>query len=154
MSGPPYLPPGQSSLPAERFILFADTSHQVMQIDESVGTKNGVAFTGEWQSPTLNRDGYHKYSIIRLGLLYAVSQVMNISVSASANGGATWSADVTVALAISSGLSTAYADFTAFGSGEGITGFDLRIRIRMADNVPVNIYGYKPFLVKRSEYNV
>ncbi len=142
----PYLPPGQSDLPAERFILFADTGSLVQRIDEAVVQKNLVSFTGLWISPTLNQivEG-HEFSLSLLELFYAATAT-TISVSASGDGGETFSTPQVISL-----LTTPERIDRVAISFEDVEGIDVRFKIELDTDVLVNIYGYRPHLVDRGE---
>lgn len=142
----PYLPPGQSDLPAERFILFADTGSLVQRIDEAVAQKNLVSFTGLWISPTLNQivEG-NEFSLSLLELYYAATAT-TISVSASGDGGETFSTPQVISL-----LTTPERiDRVAIGFDD-VVGIDVRFKIELDTDVLVNIYGYRPHLVDRGD---
>ena len=142
----PYLPPGQSDLPAERFILFADTGSLVQRIDEAVVQKNLVSFTGLWISPTLNQivEG-HEFSLSLLELFYAATAT-TISVSASGDGGETFSTPQVISL-----LTTPERIDRVAISFEDVEGIDVRFKIELDTDVLVNIYGYRPHLIDRGD---
>lgn len=141
----PYLPPGQAELPAERFILFADTTNLVQRIDETAVQKNGSNFTSEWQSGTLNQlqEG-HIFQLTLLELWYAANAT-TISVSASGDGGATFDTPQAVTL-LATPLEIARAVV-----GFDVSGRDLRFRLQFDTNILANIYGYRPHLVNRGD---
>ena len=141
----PYLPPGQASLPAERFILFADTANVVQRIDEADVQKDGGDFTASWQSPTLNslKEG-HVFELTLLELWYSASAT-TISVSASGDGGETFSTPQVVSL-----ITTPDQIIRAVAGFE-VTGLDLRFKIDFDTNILVNIYGYRPHLIDRGD---
>lgn len=147
MAGLPYLPPGQSDLPAERFILFADTSNLVLRIDEAVVQKNLVSFTGEWQSGTLNqlREG-SVFSLAALELFYAAISATTLSISGSGDGGENWSVPQIVVMQATPGrIERLRVDF------DDVTGFDVRFRLQLDTDVLANIYGYRPHLIDRGD---
>lgn len=146
MAGLPYLPPGQSDLPAERFILFADTGNIVLRIDEAAVQKNLVSFTGEWQSPTLNqiKEGF-VYSLAALELYYAATST-TLSISGSGNGGETWSTPQVISvLTTTQRIERLRVDF------DDVFGFDVRFRLQLDTDVLINIFGYRPHLVDRGD---
>lgn len=148
MAGIPYLPPGQSDLPAERFILFADDSNFVNRIDETATAKRGVAFTGEWQSGTLNQvDEGHEFTLSLLELYYA-GTATTISVSASGDGGETWTAPQIINIVTTPQQITRVA--VSF-DGQASTGIDVRFRIQLDTTILVNVFGYRPHLVDRGD---
>lgn len=141
----PYLPPGQSSLPAERFILFADTANLIQRIDETAVQKNGANFTSTWESGTLNRlDEGHTFELTVLELWYAATAT-TISVSASGDGGETYSTPEIVTLI------TTPNQIARVLAGLDVTGLDLRFKIEFDTNILVNIYGYRPHLIDRGD---
>ncbi len=142
----PYLPPGQSELPAERFILFADTGSLVQRIDEAEVQKNLVSFIGLWISPTLNQivEG-HEFSLTLLELYYAATAT-TISVSASGDGGETFSTPQVIALF----TTPERIDRVAIGFDD-VEGIDVRFKIELDTDVLVNIYGYRPHLIDRGD---
>lgn len=142
----PYLPPGQASLPAERFILFADTSNDVQRIDESLVQKDGVNFTSEWQSPSLNQIEEGKLFTLSLLEIYYSSLATTISVSASGDGGDNFNTPKVVTLPL-----VGADEVSVVTVGPDVTGFDLRFKIEFDTNVLVNIYGYRPYLVDRGD---
>ncbi len=148
MAGIPYLPPGQSDLPAERFILFADTANFVNRIDETASAKRGVAFTGEWQSGTLNqmKEG-HEFTLSLLELFYA-GTATTITISASGDGGETLSTPQGINLVTTTLTIPRVA--VSFDDG-GATGIDVRFRIQLDTTILVNIFGYRPHLVDRGD---
>ena len=141
----PYLPPGQASLPAERFILFADLSNDVQRIDESQVQQDGVSFTSTWISGTLNqvREG-HVFELSQLELWYAATAT-TISVSASGDGGETFSTPVVATLV------TTPDQIARVLVGLGVTGLDLRFKIELDTDILANIYGYRPHLIDRGD---
>lgn len=141
----PFLPPGQDSLPAERFILFADPSNNVQRIDESELQQAGTSFTAEWQSGTLNRIEEGKVFELSLLELYYSASATTISVAASGDGGETFSPDKVVTLL------TTPNQVARVVIGLGVTGFDLRFRILLDTDVLVNIYGFRPHLIDRGD---
>lgn len=149
MPGLPYLPPGQSELPAERYILFADTSNVVVRIDETATAKIAAAFTAEWQSPTLNqlREGF-VYQLASLELLYAAIANTTLDISASGDGGENWSAPQSLAIPSTTlRVDRVRVDFV----DPAVTGFDLRFRLQFVTTDLINVYGYRPHLVERGE---
>ena len=141
----PYLPPGQASLPAERFILFADTANIVQRVDESQVQKDGSSFTGTWESGTLNRILEGKIFELALLELFYSATATTISVSASGDGGETYSTPEVVTLL------TTPSQIARVAVGLGVTGLDLRFRIQLNTDVLVNIYGYRPHLIDRGD---
>lgn len=145
MSPLPYLPAGVASLPAERFVLFADTDHQVMRVDESTLQKDGADFTAYWESPPLAPHPGHSVSLMRVELFYSVATPTFVRVRASNDGGDTWQKSQSINLdQVNKRIARGVADFFP-----GVTGEDVRIRIELPTDIPVNIYGYKPHLVDR-----
>lgn len=145
--GIPWLPGGQDELPAERFIVFADDSNVVQRIDETLTTKDGASFTAEWQSPTLNQlDEGKEFQLEALEIFYAALAATTVAVSASADGGETWTTPQNINLLISAGqMRRVRADF------DGVTGFDVRFRLQMDQDELVSIFGYRPHLVDRGD---
>lgn len=142
----PYLPAGQSSLPAERYLLFADTSHRIHRIDESAVQKDGVSFTAYWESGALNGEEAGKiFTLEQLYLFYTARSVTTLVVKGSGDGGETWSVSDTVSL-----LATTERVRTAV-AGLGVTGDDLRFRLEFTTDVLVNVFGYRPVLVDRGD---
>lgn len=142
----PFLPPGQTDLPAERFIVWADDTNLVLRVDEAEVQKDGVSFTSEWQSGTLNpiREGF-VFELTRIEFIYAATGITTASISASGDGGENWSAPQTLNFVLTPGqIPRAVVDF-------GVTGFDLRFRIQLDTDVIVNIFGYRPHLVDRGD---
>ena len=141
----PYLPPGQTSLPAERFILFADLSNDVQRIDEADVLQDGASFTAEWQSGTLNR--VQEGTIFELALLdlFYSSFGTTINVAASGDGGQTFSPNQLVNLVLTPDK------IETVRVGLGVTGTDLRFRILMDTDVLANIYGFRPHLIERGD---
>lgn len=146
MSPVPYLPAGVSELPAERFLLFADTAHLVQRIDEANKQKNLTSFTGFWESPTLNQveDGF-EYTLSELMLFYGAEANTTLTIRASGDGGDTW-AEVQVV-----NLLATVDEIKRVMAGFNVTGFDVRFRIEFDTDVLVNVYGYRPTLIKRSD---
>ncbi len=145
----PYLPPGQSELPAERFLVFATTGNAVVRIDETATAKIAAAYTAEWQSPTLNvvEEG-KEMTLASLDLYYAAGAATSVDISASSDGGETFSTPQTIALlAVIDQIRRVRVDF----NDPSVTGFDLRFRIQMILTDIVNIYGYRPHLIDRGD---
>jgi len=141
----PFLPPGQASLPAERFILFADPSNDVQRIVEAAVQKDGSSFTSEWQSGTLNRiDEGKTFELSLLDLFYSAFAT-TISVAASGDGGQTFGPNQTVNLLLTPD------EIASVRVGLGVTGTDLRFRILFDTDVLVNIYGFRPHLIDRGD---
>lgn len=146
----PYLPGGVAELPAERFILFADTGRDVMRIDEATLLKDGVGFTSHWTTPTLNQlaEG-REFTLRAVEILYSALAATSIRVLVSNNGGETFSAATVVPLPQTLGrVARVWATFDNVGEA---TGFDLQVRFEMDQNVLCVLYGYKPHLVDRGE---
>jgi hypothetical protein len=141
----PFLPPGQTSLPAERFILFADPSNDVQRIDEASVQKDGGSFTSEWQSGTLNRVEEGKtFELALLDIFYSAFAT-TISVAGSGDGGETWGPDQVATLVLTPDK------IETVRVGLGVTGTDLRFRILFDTDILVNIYGFRPHLVERGD---
>jgi hypothetical protein len=141
----PFLPPGQTTLPAERFILFADPSNDVQRIDEASVLKDGGSFSAEWQSGTLNRiDEGKVFELALLDLFYSAFAT-TISVAASGDGGETFGPDQVVTLALTPDK------IDTVRVGLGVTGTDLRFRILFDTDILVNIYGFRPHLIERGD---
>ena len=141
----PFLPPGQASLPAERFVLFADPSNDVQRIDEASVTKDGSSFTSEWQSGTLNRlDEGKTFELSLLDLFYSAFAT-TISVAESGDGGETFGPNQTVNLLLTPDK------IETVRVGLGVTGSDVRFRILFDTDILVNIYGFRPHLVERGD---
>lgn len=141
----PFLPPGQASLPAERFVLFANPSNDVQRIDEAAVQQDGSSFTSEWQSGTLNRlDEGKIFELALLDLFYSAFAT-TISVAATGDGGETFGPDQTVQLL----LTPDKVDTVRVGLG--VTGTDLRFRIRFDTDILANIYGFRPHLIERGD---
>ena len=141
----PFLPPGQAALPAERFILFADPSNDVQRIDESEVQQDGVSFTSEWQSGTLNRiDEGKVFELALLDLFYSANAT-TISVAGSGDGGETFGPNQVVTLL------TTPDQIDVVRVGIGITGKDLRFRILFDTDILVNVFGFRPHLVERGD---
>lgn len=147
MAGIPYLPPGQSDLPAERFILFVDTTNLVLRIDEAAVQKNLVSFTAEWQSGTLNQlNEGHVFSLASLELFYATRGLTSLDISGSGDGGETWSTPQTIEL-----LSTPDRTERLRVDFDDVVGFDVRFRLQLNTDILANIYGYRPHLIDRGD---
>ncbi len=141
----PFLPPGQASLPAERFVLFADLANDVQRIDEASVTKDGASFTSEWQSGTLNRlDEGKTFELSLLDLFYSAFAT-TISVAASGDGGQTFGPDQVVNLLLTPD------EIATVRVGLGVTGNDVRFRILFDTDILVNIYGFRPHLIERGD---
>ncbi len=141
----PYLPPGQTSLPAERFILFADTDDLVQRIDESQVQQDGSNFDGIWESGTLNQVDEGKVFELSILEVWYAGPTTTISVSASGDGGETFSTPEVVTLPATT------KEIAVVAVGLGVTGRDLRFKIELDTNILVNIYGYRPHLVDRGD---
>jgi hypothetical protein len=141
----PFLPPGQASLPAERFVLFADPTNEVQRIDEAEVQKDGASFTSEWQSGTLNRiDEGKTFELALLDLFYSAFAT-TISVAASGDGGQTFGPNQVVNLVLTPDK------IETVRVGLGVTGTDLRFRILFDTDVLANIYGFRPHLIERGD---
>lgn len=141
----PFLPPGQASLPAERFILFVDPTNEVQRIDEAAVQQDGVSFTSEWQSGTLNRvDEGKTFELALLDLFYSAFAT-TISVAASGDGGETFGPDQIVNLRLTPDK------IETVRIGLGVTGTDLRFRILFDTDVLANIFGFRPHLIERGD---
>lgn len=126
-------------------LVFATTDHQVMTIDESVVTTPDGTFIADWISQSLNReDAAHEYTIRLLKLWYTAQDDTTISVSVSGDGGETWNETRVVEILATTGSRT-----RAVNIPFGTTGFDLRFRIRFDTDVLVNVWKYRPRLIKR-----
>ncbi len=146
MSPLPYLPPGQTDLPAERFILFADIANIVQRIDEADVQKDGVSFTSTWESPTLNQvEEGHEFTLSLLELFHS-GLATTAKVSASGDGGKTFSTPQTITFPL-----TGAEEVARVVAGFDVTGFDLRFKIELDTDVLINIYGYRPHMVDRGD---
>lgn len=143
--GLPYLPPGQTSLPAERFILFADTADKVQRIDEADVQQDGSSFTATWESGSLNQVEEGKVFELTLLELWYAATATTISVSASGDGGETFSTPQVISLI------TTPKQIDRVAVGFEVTGQDLRFRIQLDTDVLANIYGYRPHLIDRGD---
>lgn len=149
MSPLPYLPAGVSELPAERFILFADTTNLVQKIDESAKTFNGVSFTGVWESGSLNSETFRELTLRYITLVYISAVPTTVTISASGDGGETWSQTRVLNIVASTASRLRRVQY-----GFNVTGFDLRIKIELNTDEVFQIYELHPVLVVRGEHDV
>jgi hypothetical protein len=143
MSVLPYLPPGQADLPAERFLLFVDTTNQVQVFDESEKLGDGVAFDGHWTTATLNRGekAYEEFTLIAFRLYYSAEDDTTVTLNVSGDGGNTWSETKQLS------ISGTQNEIRRAAKGFNTTGYDLRVQIVFDTEVLVKIFGFRPTLV-------
>jgi len=142
MSTLPYLPGGVDELPAERFLVFADGNNKVQRFDESATTADGVAFTGLWESVTLNRGSkVHDCRIQTVTLFYSVQTATTLTLGVSVDGGRTWT-DKIVNLA-----ATVEGEISDVTTNFNLCGKDIRIRIQFDQAVPVKVFELFPSLI-------
>lgn len=142
----PYLPSGQSQLPANRFVLFAGTDNRVYRVDESLLTKDGASFDAVWESPTLLRAQEIAGRIItisRILLYYMASADTTITVDGSPDGGENWTVSRIVELSKTDGGTRTVSVHL------GVTGHDARFRIRLLSDDLVVVHRYRAYLIPR-----
>jgi len=140
----PILLPESAGVPAESFIVLAQTSGQASFVDPSVRWIDYEVFTAEWQSPTLNRtDPRFNMTLSTVTLFYYTEEEGDIEVDGSSDGGDSWPTNVTLTLEKSD---SHLRQVTAFLH---ITGDDLRFRLRFPSWPIVKVVGYAPRLIKR-----
>lgn len=137
MSTLPYLPAGQDSLPASRFVIFADSTNQVHRFDESAKYANGTPFESFWESNTLNKQEIGRlYKFLALRLHYSAEDDVNISIESSADGGDTWLSEM-VEIKVTTGTRLKTVNIYPM-----IVGEDLRFRINFDPEIIVNFVGF------------
>lgn len=145
----PYLPAGVTSLPANRFVLFADETNLVQRVDESAKLRNGVSFTGWWETGSLNQGALHEMTIILVTFAYSSPVNTTLTAKVSGNGGETW--NETKALNIyTTGSDRMARDRLGFRT----SGFDIRLRIELDTDEVINLYELHPELVVRGKHVV
>lgn len=146
MSTNPFLPEGQSDLPAQQFVIAAMAGNQVVIFEETQKLLDGISFVAVWESSSINREHVGN-SLIQVSFKYSAENNTSVDVQGSSDGGATWvSADnAPIVITQTSGSKTAWAH--AFF--DEVTGLDLRFRIRFNTDVLVNIYSYTARVVDR-----
>lgn len=149
MSPLPYLPEGKSELPASRFVVFADSAHSVVRIDESSKTLSGISFTGSWETGSLNGDGMFEKTIRLLTIVYSSPVDTTMTIRVSGDGGVTWP-EVRVAQLLATGSDGIKRTRVAFNT----SGYDVRIRLELDTDEVVNLFELHPDLVVRGDYNV
>lgn len=147
MSPLPWLPGGVSELPAARFLLFADDTHVVQRIDESALQLAGVSFTGVWETGRLNAGSIREVTLRYLTLVYMSQSNSTITVKASGDGGTTWEVSVLGTIAASTDDRLQRKQF-----GFNVTGYDLRVRIELDQNVLFTIHELHPVIAARGQY--
>lgn len=143
----PFLPAGESELPGQRFVLFADRVNQVQKMDESIKTADGTTFEGKWVSPALTRGNPLKlWTLLEVQIWYIAEVDTTILVEGSPNGGDTWTISREVSLVGGSDeLRTKHIYIN-------VTGDDLRVRFRFNNDPLVKILGWSPNkLVQRGD---
>lgn len=129
-----------------RFVLYATTAHVVSHFDESLQQLNGVSFTSIWISQNLNRQegDMRKATLRMLRLRYVAAADTTLEVSASGDGGLTWSEVKTVNV-LAAGASRNRIVSVPFQT----SGDDIRFRIRHLTDVLVTVLAWTPTLTKR-----
>jgi hypothetical protein len=145
MTGP-FLPGGQSELPARRFVLFADGDNSIRHIDESVLLRDGGFPDTYWVSPSLNNQIEDLEATLTLvTLMYVATAAGTLLLDVSKDGGLTWEQEKSLAVAETSVVRRVSAGFN-------LTGYDLRFRIRFPSASLVLVHEYSARLLPRSEH--
>jgi len=139
----PYAPKaGEDDLPALRYIIFADLTHQIQHIDESADTIQGF-----WESPSINRIELSQqtavWSMTTLLLYYTAQEDYSLGISVTGDGGRIWQEESTWTLLASRG------GIRNSLKGVNVTGFDLRFRLIFREAQPISIHAYRPKLIPR-----
>lgn len=142
-----WLPSGSTELPAARFVLFANDSHEVHRIDESATQLNGVSFTGHWESGSLAGPAVIEATLRKLTIVYLSPVNTTITVKASGDGGETWSHSSSVTITASTG-----EQLRRVVVGMNVTGFDLRVRLELDTAQVILINELHPVIARRGEY--
>lgn len=145
MSTLPYLPGGQTELPAERHIVFAGDGNIIQKFDESEKRADGATFSASWQSADLNRSQPKTaLTLNQVMISYSAERNTNIILEASVDGGINWNVSRSVSLVgtLDNQIRDTIVDLF-------VTGFDIRIRIRFELDELVNIFALHPVLVRR-----
>jgi hypothetical protein len=145
MSTLPYLPGSQAELPAERILVFAGGDNGVRAFDESLKTVDGISFEGRWMSHSLNiEDPFHRYTLNQLSFVYSAEDDSSFQVRFSIDGGRNWIFEVQYQVVQTGPNETAWSN-----GFPHITGNDLRFEIIFDKDELINIFGFRPTLVKR-----
>lgn len=139
----PYVPEqGTDELPALRYVIFADSSHQIQHIDESANTVQGY-----WESPSLVRPELSQlaavWGVTALLLYYSSKEDRTIGIQWTPNGGSDWREERSwTLLATGGGIRSKLKGFN-------VTGSDLRFRLIFREAQPLSIHAYRPRLIPR-----
>lgn len=127
-------------------VMFEDSILVLQEIAESYTTKAGVAFTGRWRSPALNREG--KVGTLRmLTLRYRNGTATTMTVKASGDGGATWTESKSVQLAVCTDeIKEVNISF------DMVTGPHLCFQLELDTVTTVEIVGYRPRIAGRGGF--
>lgn len=142
----PYLPSGVEFLPANRFILFADSDNLIQRLDESAKTLNGVSFTGWWESNSLNKQALNEGTLNLLTIVYSATNATTLTVRVSGDGGETWNQTRVIDLPATLGGRVARVR-----RGFNTTGFDLRIRLELDTDEVISLFELHPEIVVRGQ---
>ena len=142
MSVLPYLPSGVNDLPAERFVIFADKLNRIQRFAESESTYDGQAFTGFWESVTLNKQEIGRlWKFLSLRVLYFCEANATASFEFTADGGDNWT-PITAGIVATTGLRTRTAIFYP-----NLIGEDLRFRINFGSTI-YNVVAFDARIVR------
>ena len=140
----PFVPPVYR---ADRVFMIANGANEIHRFDETILTQEGSTITAYWQSWRLNLEHGFEYTLEEIQVLYSADSATTITLTASGDGGNTWTAilgDVAVTT-----IDATTGDIRTAVAGFNVTGYDLRLRIQFTTDVAVKIFGFIPKLVKR-----
>lgn len=107
-----------------------------------------AAFQGLWVSQTLNRDDTTAHATITEVLVrYSADDNSAVTIGLSGDGGVTW-VESTVQLPATTEKRVSWA-LASFGSG--VSGPDIRVRVKIVENERFIIYGLIPRAVERGK---
>ena len=110
--------------------------------------KEGVIADGYWTTGTLNRkNSAAQYTITRMVFRYEAAGVDIVEVEASGNGGLTW------VPCFGRGFTTVDSNgqIRRAHVGFNVTGYDLRVRVKLPEDTLVRILRGRPELIERGE---
>lgn len=110
--------------------------------------KEGVIADGYWTTGTLNRkNSAAQYTITRMVFRYEAAGVDIVEVEASGNGGLTWVPCLSRGFSTVDSLGQIRRAHVAFN----VTGYDLRVRVKLPEDTLVRILRGRPEIIERGE---
>lgn len=127
-----------------RYILFADLTHDIQVLDESVLTQEGDTVEARWKSQALNRqDPDYLVTLNMIVLKYSAKEATSIVINSFGDGVTIAETKVVALGATTEGrLGTISIAFRT-------TGNDIRFEIIFPSDVPVAVAHFRPILSRR-----